>query len=58
LITPNASEPERSTVKWQIPVNIIKDSMDNIGGFPYTAESGEKWNGRTLVVKGAQSKCV
>lgn len=44
-------------LKFRVPVDIIKRSLDMLGGFPY--EPGEcKWDGMTLIIKGEKSKFV
>ncbi|KAF8629952.1 hypothetical protein AX17_005518 [Amanita inopinata Kibby_2008] len=55
LVVPPLSSPD--TVKFQIPVALIRESIAALGSFPY--EPGEsRWTGRTLVVKGNKSKYI
>lgn len=43
--------------KFQVPLDIIKSSIPDLGGFPY--KLGERsWHGKTLFVKGAKSKYI
>jgi len=42
-------------VKFRVPIDIVKNSLDDIGGFPY--EPGEReWRGKALFIKGKKSK--
>ncbi|KIJ22331.1 hypothetical protein M422DRAFT_197277, partial [Sphaerobolus stellatus SS14] len=44
-------------VKFRVPVDVVRDSLEDIGGFPY--EPGEReWHGKTLIIKGSKSKYV
>ena len=53
----STSPDKNSPLRFQVPLNIISESLDDIGSFPY--ESGERqWDGRTLFVKGTKSKYV
>jgi len=52
----NIVTPARETdaIKFRVPLNIIQDSIHEIGSFPY--EPGEiSWNGPTLFIKGTKS---
>ena len=55
LVLPDPADASRTTVKFQIPVPLIKDSIGAFGAWPFSTGNGHKWDGRTLVVKGAQS---
>ena len=53
----SAHQPDasRTTVKFQIPISLIKHSIDALDTFPFSTGNGHKWAGRTLVVKGTRS---
>ncbi|KAG6887163.1 hypothetical protein C0992_000366 [Termitomyces sp. T32_za158] len=56
LIVPR--EHSNETVKFKVPIDILRDALFDIGSFPYTPNGPHKWQGRTLVVKGAESEYV
>jgi hypothetical protein len=44
-------------LKFQVPLDIIGASINDIAGFPY--QPGERtWHGNTLFIKGAKSKYI
>ncbi|KIJ32892.1 hypothetical protein M422DRAFT_265230 [Sphaerobolus stellatus SS14] len=52
----NISFPEPGgPVKFRVPVDVVKDSLEEIGGFPYEPDERE-WHGKTLIIKGSKSK--
>ncbi|KAF8896675.1 alpha/beta-hydrolase [Infundibulicybe gibba] len=51
------SKSPSTPAKFQIPLHILGDAIDEIGSFPY--EPGQRtWDGRTLFVKGAKSAYI
>ncbi|KIY66796.1 alpha/beta-hydrolase [Cylindrobasidium torrendii FP15055 ss-10] len=55
LVVPPASSPD--PVSFRIPVELLSDSVANLGDFPY--EKGERtWGGKTLFVKGEKSAFI
>ena len=48
---------EHHALEFQIPLDIIGESIPELGSFPY--EPGERtWGGSTLFIKGTKSKWV
>ncbi|KAF7335316.1 hypothetical protein MSAN_02342400 [Mycena sanguinolenta] len=46
--------PKPSASHFRIPVNLIGDSIEEMGSFPFTPEEAE-WTGKTLFIKGSKS---
>jgi hypothetical protein len=57
LLTNLTSTHGGAPLTFRVPVDIIKRSLDVIGDFPYEPEDAN-WDGRTLIIRGAKSKCV
>ncbi|KAF8589903.1 alpha/beta hydrolase [Ramaria rubella] len=59
LLTNLTSAHGGAPLRFRVPVDIIKRSLDNLGDFPYGEEDkGREWTGKTLVIKGGRSKYV
>lgn len=57
LLTNLAPTSNGEPVKFRVPLETIKNSLGDIGDFPY--QVGEtSWNGPTLFIKGEKSKYV
>ena len=48
---------DKSQLRFQVPLDIISESLDEIGSFPYEP-SETQWHGQTLFVKGTKSRQV
>ncbi|KAJ7865700.1 alpha/beta-hydrolase [Mycena leptocephala] len=55
LLTNLVQQPNAS--HFRIPVDLIKDSMEEMGSFPFTPEEAQ-WNGKTLFIKGLKSAFI
>ncbi|KAF8532296.1 alpha/beta-hydrolase [Gautieria morchelliformis] len=55
LLTNLTSTHGGAPLKFRVPVDTIKRSIDVLGDFPYEPEDGN-WNGSTLIIKGAKSR--
>ena len=53
----HANAQHSRPLKFKVPVNLLGNSIPEIGGFPYSP--GERtYEGPTLFIKGTKSKCV
>ncbi|KAF8526238.1 Alpha/Beta hydrolase protein [Hysterangium stoloniferum] len=57
LLTNLTFPEDGAPVKFRVPVDIVKRSLDDLGGFPYEP-SERKWPGKTLIIKGEKSRYV
>jgi pimeloyl-ACP methyl ester carboxylesterase len=46
------------TQKWQIPIKILTNQMDNLADFPFTNPDEARYEGPTLMVRGTKSHYV
>lgn len=53
----NLIPAEGGTLKFRLPVDLLIESIPEIGSFPY-APGERKWSRSALFVKGTKSKCV
>ncbi|KAJ6515311.1 Alpha/Beta hydrolase protein [Mycena sanguinolenta] len=49
--------PQPNTSHFRIPVDLIGDSIEGMGSFPFTPEEAQ-WPGKTLFIKGAKSSYI
>ncbi|GJJ13716.1 hypothetical protein Clacol_007972 [Clathrus columnatus] len=56
LLTNLTLDKDAGYVKFRIPIDLIKDALDELGDFPYDPEKDHRWDGRTLVIKGEKSR--
>ncbi|KAI5122520.1 hypothetical protein M0805_005248 [Coniferiporia weirii] len=57
LLTNLEPTPEGNPIKFRVPLRTVKNSLPDIGWFPY--EAGEAaWDGPTLFVKGSKSNYI
>lgn len=57
LLTNLDTASENTALRFKVPLNILSNSLDEIGSFPY--RPGERvWDGPTLFIKGNRSKYV
>lgn len=58
LLTNITFDRDSGFVRFRIPVDLIKDSLEHLGDFPYDTQDDRQWNGQTLVIKGEKSKYI
>ncbi|KAJ9091571.1 hypothetical protein QFC19_009027 [Naganishia cerealis] len=71
LLTNALTDPTSQTLRFRIPLDILRDSIPSIGEFPYVPPSAAaipeamreeretaSWSGPTLFIKGAHSKYI
>ncbi|KAG8801299.1 hypothetical protein FRC16_000781 [Serendipita sp. 398] len=58
LTNVSASSTPDSTLSFRVPPDIIADSMENLGDFPFAMEDNRKFANPTLVIRGAKSNYI
>lgn len=58
LLTNLTLDKDTGYVKFRIPIDTIKDSLEDLGDFPYDVQGDHRWSGPTLVIKGEKSGSV
>jgi hypothetical protein len=55
LLTNLTFPEDGAPVKFRVPVDIVKRSLDDIGGFPYEPHE-RTWTGKALIIEGKKSR--
>jgi pimeloyl-ACP methyl ester carboxylesterase len=58
LLTNLVKDQDTTQYKIRLPLDVISDSIDDIGDFPYAPEDGVRFEKPTLFIKGAESKYI
>ncbi|KAG8831272.1 hypothetical protein FRC17_003390 [Serendipita sp. 399] len=58
LTNVSASPTPGGTLSFRVPPDIIADSMDHMGDFPFTSDDNVLFRKPTLVIRGAKSKYI